>query len=160
MRQLVAGNVTHALTSFGLITSNIFHLLERSGQQLRSRAATGPGCESLPPEAAAVLPTLSSLCDLPCDHQTTPGNSGEPCQVPPIQITGWVTRGDQQHPATFFFHLILCTVYTIPTHTYFLATSDFTATLCSFSPPKRSNVYMPFYLWIFAIYLHQCKCIW
>lgn len=44
-----------------------------------------------------------------------------PNQTPPIQITGWVTQGDQQHPATFSFHLILCTVYTITKHTEFLA---------------------------------------
>lgn len=55
---------------------------------------------------------------------TPPANCGEPCrpsQTPPTQITGWVTQGDQQHPATFFFHLIICTVYTITKQTEILA---------------------------------------
>lgn len=56
---------------------------------------------------------------------TPPANCGEPCrpsQTPPTQITGWVTQGDQQHPATyFFFHLIICTVYTIAKQTEILA---------------------------------------
>lgn len=45
----------------------------------------------------------------------------QPSQTPLIQTTGWVTQGHQQHPATFSFHLILCTVYTIAKHSEILA---------------------------------------
>lgn len=84
------------------------------------------------------LPVSSLLCALRVSRRvnsrhpyagtrfpsTPPANRGEPCQpsqTPLIQFTGWVTQGDQQHPATFSFHLILCTVYTIAKHTDILA---------------------------------------
>lgn len=102
-----------------------------------------PGCGNRPLRAAGVLPTLCSLCEPNSRNpyagtrfpSTPPANYGEPCQssqTPPIQIPGWVTQGDQQHPATFSFHLMLCTVYTIAKHTEILhLISDFTATLCT-----------------------------
>lgn len=105
---------------------------ERSGQQLRSRAVTVRGCESRLLRAAGVLRTLCSLCEPTRKPQTSVCRNkislNTSCSLwralpanPPIQITGWVTQGDQHHPATFSFHLILCTVYTITKHTKILA---------------------------------------
>lgn len=47
----------------------VFYFLERSGQQLQSRAVMVPGCGSLLLKAAGVLPTLCSLCEPPCNPQ-------------------------------------------------------------------------------------------
>lgn len=88
-----------------------------------------------------------------------PAYCAEPCQpgqTALIQNTGWVTQGDQQHPATFSFHLIVCTVYTFTKHTKALA--FFIHIMFLFSSKAQQQKCF-FYLLIFAIYLHQCKCI-
>lgn len=59
--------------------------------------------------------------DFPRHLPLTAENPAGHAKPPPTQITERVTQGDQQHPATFFFfHLIICTVYTIATQTEIL----------------------------------------
>lgn len=148
----------------------------RSGRQRRSPAATAPGCGSRPRRAAGVPPTLCSSCEparmrrssVRRDQSSLDASCSPAGQhsTPPTQITGRVTQGDKQHPATFicvcfFFHLILCTVYPNAKRntSYCVWLQIVLPPYVCISSPKHSDMYMPLYLWIFAIYLHQSKCI-
>lgn len=66
----------------------------------------------------------------------------QPRQTPPIQITGWVTQGHQQHPATFPF-----TSYSV-LYTLLLSTLNFLHLTSDLKPHYvlflLQSIYMPF----------------